>query len=154
MWETVTNQWGGAAAAEIYTKVMKPALKKRCPNRTRFTILEDKDPTGNFSKQGMAAEAACKMDVFRITKRSLDLNVFDYSIWSTMERLLRKQEGNMKDAKKESREEFIRRLHRTEYGLSEETVNKAIGSLRRRCQLLLKAKGGLFLKTRRTKRGS
>ena len=73
-------------------------MKKRCPNRTRFTILEDEDSTGNFPKQGIAAEATCKMDVFRITKRSLDLNVFDYSIWSTMERLLRKQEGNMKDA--------------------------------------------------------
>ncbi len=153
-WETITDRGSGYTAAEMYTKVIKPALKKRYPNKTRFTILEDNDPTGNFSKKGIAAKAAGKMDVLRIPKRSPDLNVLDYNIWSTVERLLRKQERNMKDAMKESRGQFIRRLDRTAYGLSEETINNAIGSLQRRCQLLLKAKGGLFQETRRTKKAS
>ena len=87
------------------------------------------------------------MDVLEIPKRSPDLNVLDYSMWSTVEGLLRKQERNMKDATKETREQFIRRLDRTAYGLSEETINKAIGSLQRRCQLLDAAEGGLFHET-------
>jgi hypothetical protein len=65
---------------------------------------------------------------------------------------MRKQELNMKDAKSETRCEFIRRLDRTAFGLSEEVINDAIGSLQRRCQLLLKAKGGLFVETSRKKK--
>ena len=93
----------------MYTHVIKPALKKRYPTKTQFTILEDNDPTGNRSKKGIAAKAVAKMDVLEIPKRSPDLNVLDYSIWSTVEGLLRKQERNMKDATKETREQFIRR---------------------------------------------
>lgn len=147
VWETIDGTWNGEKAAEMYTDVIKPALKKRYPTKTRFTILEDNDPTGNLSKKAIAAKAAAKLDVLEIPKRSPDLNVLDYSIWSTVERLLRKQERNMKDATKETREQFIRRLDRTAYGLSEETINKAIGSLKRRCELLAAAEGGLFVET-------
>jgi hypothetical protein len=78
--------------------------------------------------------------------------VLHFSIWSEVERLLRKQERNMKDTTKETKEAFIRRLDRTAFGLSETTIDDAIGSLRRRCQLLLKAQGGLFVENRRTKK--
>ena len=83
-----------------------------------------------------------------IPKRSPDLNVLDYSIWSTVETLLRKQERNMKECKTETRHDFIKRLDRTALNLSKETIDNAIGSLRRRSQLLLKARGGLFAETR------
>jgi hypothetical protein len=152
VWETIVDRWSGDKAAEMYTEVIKPALKKKYPSKKRFTILEDNDPTGNMSKKGLAAKAAAKMDLLRIPKRSPDLNVLDYNIWSTVERLMRKQELNMKDAKSETRCEFIRRLDRTAFGLSEEVINDAIGSLQRRCQLLLKAKGGLFVETSRKKK--
>ena len=152
VWETIEGRWSGNKAAEVYADVIEPALKKKYPSKIRFTILEDNDPTGNMSKKGIAAKAAAKMDLLRIPKRSPDLNVLDYHIWSAVERLMRKQEQNMKDARSETRSEFIRRLDRTAFGLSEETINDAIGSLQRRCQLLLKAKGGLFVETSRRKK--
>ena len=147
VWETISDQWTGSKAAEMYTSIIKPALKKRYPAKTRFVILEDNDQTGNLSKKGIAAKAAAKLDVLSIPKRSPDLNVLDYCIWSTVERLMRKQERNMKDAKKETREQFIRRLDRTAHSLSEDFINNAVGSLQRRCQLLLKARGGLFIES-------
>ena len=153
VWKTIDGRWSGDKAAEMYTTVIKPALKKHYPKRAKLTLLEDNDPTGNMSKKGIAAKAAGNMEVLRIPKRSPDLNVLDYCIWSTVERLMREQERNMKDAKKETRDQFIRRLDRTAYGLSGEAVDKAIGSLQRRCGLLLKARGGLFVESRCT-RGS
>jgi len=54
----------------------------------------------------------------------------------------------MKKDRRETRDDFIKRLDRTALNLSKETIDNAIGSLRRRCQLLLKARGGLFAETR------
>ena len=154
VWDTVDEQCSGDTAAKKYTEVTKPALKKRYPNQKTFTILEDNDPTGNFSKKGVAAKAAANMEVLKIPKRSPDLNVLDYAVWSNVERLLRKQERTMKDARTETRGQFIRRLDRTAYNLSEQFINDAIGSLQRRCQLMYEAKGGLFDEKRRVKKAS
>ena len=56
VWETIESGWCGDKAAEMYTDVITPALKKRFPGRTKFKILEDNDPTGNLSKKGIAAK--------------------------------------------------------------------------------------------------
>ena len=55
VWETIDDTWAGAKAAEMYTDVVLPALQKRYPNNSTFTILEDNDPTGNLSKKLKAA---------------------------------------------------------------------------------------------------
>jgi len=85
VWETIDDTWTGAKAAEMYTDVVLPALQKRYPNMSTSTILEDNDPTGNLSKKGIAAKLAGKMKALSIPKRSPDLNVLDYTIWSTVE---------------------------------------------------------------------
>jgi hypothetical protein len=145
VWATVEGRWSGEKAAEMYSKVVAPALKKQYPGKKRFVALEDNDPTGNRSKLGLAAKTKAKVDLLKIPERSPDLNVLDYSIWSEVERRLRHQERCMKDEKRETREEFIKRLDRTAHSLTREEINKAIGKLHKRCQLLLKAKGGLFV---------
>ena len=144
VWATVEGRWSGEKAAEMYKKVVASALKRQYPGKKRFVALEDNDPTGNRSKLGLAAKAKAKIDLLTIPERSPDLNVMDYNIWSEVERRLRHQERCMKDDKRETRIDFIKRLDRTAKSLTREQINKAIGSLHRRCQLLLKAKGGLF----------
>ena len=52
VWKTIDGRWSGDKAAEMYTTVIKPALKKHYPKRAKFTLLEDNDPTGNMSKKG------------------------------------------------------------------------------------------------------
>ena len=145
VWETIEGTWSGDMAADMYKNVVKLALEERYPGTSKFTTLEDNDPIGNMSKKGKAAKAVSKLGVLTIPKRSPDLNVLDFSIWSTVERLLRKQERSMKHDKHETREAFIKRLDRTAKNLPTITVEEAIGDLRKRCQLLLKAKGGLFV---------
>ena len=116
-----------------------------------FAVTTESGRQHVVKEQGIVfyfAKVACKMTRVTIPKRSPDLNVLDYTIWSTVETLLRKQERNMKDCKTETRPDFIKRLDRTALNLSKETIDNAIGSLRRRCQLLLKARGCLFAETR------
>ena len=48
------------------------------------------------------------------------------------------------DERRETREEFIRRLRRTALAVPQHSINKAIGDLARRAELLYRAKGGLF----------
>ena len=94
---------------------------------------------------GKLAKGAGNMNVLAIPKRSPDLNVLDYSIWPTVEKLFRKQERHMKTGRCESCTAFVTRLDRTAFKLPASLVNGAVGSLQNRCQLLLNAKGGLFV---------
>ena len=152
VWKTIDGRWSGDKAAEMYTTVIKPALKKHYPKRAKFTLLEDNDPTGNMSKKGIAAKAAGNMEVLRIPKRSPDLNVLDYAIWSEVERRMRKGERNMKTSRRETRAAFEKRLDRTALALPASFINKAVGNMRERTQRLYKAKGGLFEEGGRSKR--
>ena len=144
VWHTIPGRWNGDAAQHLYAEVVKPALRARHPGKASFSILEDNDPTGNLSGKGIAAKKASKLNVFHIPKRSPDLNVLDYSIWSAVERRMRAQEKKWPDSKKETRADFERRLNRTAKNLPKTFIDKSIGDMRRRCDLLLKAKGGLF----------
>ena len=151
VWQTVEKKWSGARAAEMYTETILPALRKHYPGRSKFTILEDNDPTGNLSKKGVAAKQKGKMEVLQIPKRSPDLNVLDFAVWSRVESLLRKQERKMGD-KRETTEEFEKRLDRTASNIPKEDIDNWIGDLHKRCQQLYEAKGGLFEEGGRSKR--
>jgi hypothetical protein len=152
VWHTVDARRGGDEAENLYENVVTPALRQRHPHKTSFCILEDNDPTGNNSSKGRAAKSKCKLHVFHIPKRSPDLNVLDYSVWSEVERRMRAQERRMPVSKRETRKKFGARLNRTAKALSHAYINDAIGDLQRRCQLLYEAKGGLFEEGGRSRR--
>ena len=144
VWKTILGRWTAAQAASAYRDVVTPALKASYPGKSNFVILEDNDPTGNMSKKGIAEKSAQGLTVLTIPKRSPDLNVLDYAIWAEVEKRLRAQERNMGSEKYETRAEFEQRLDRTARRLPASFINNAIGNLQKRCQLLYKAKGGLF----------
>ena len=70
--------------------------------------------------------------------------MLDYDFWSQVERKLREQEREFRDSKKETRDEFIIRLHKVVRTWPRADIAKAIGDLSRRAKLLYKAKGKLF----------
>ena len=100
-----------------------------------------------MSKAGLAAKADCKLRLLQIPPRSPDLNVLDYAVWSEVEKRLRQQEKRMPEGRKETRQQFEKRLDRTAASLSPAFINNAISNLQKRCQLLYKARalmrGGL-----------
>ena len=92
----------------------------------------------------MAAKLSKKIVQFAIPKRSPDLNVMDYCIWANIEKKLREQERSWPADRKETRKQFIRRLRRVVKRWPAVEIKKAIGDMKRRCELLYRAKCGLF----------
>lgn len=143
VWHTL-GRWNGEAAANVYNNVIAPALSKRYADKKKFLALEDNDPTGNQSKKAIAAKKENKIHIFSIPKRSPELNVLDYAIWSQVEKRLRKQEKNFPSNKTETRATFEARLDRTAKRLPSSFIDRAIGNMKERCQRLFDAKGALF----------
>ena len=145
MWHQVPNsRWNGKAAETMYGTALLAGLKKSCPAKRRFCILEDNDPTGFKSKRGIAAKTAAKMDVPEIPCRSPDLNVMDYAIWAEINRRMRRQEKHWPKGKRESRSQFAARLRRTAKNLPPTFIETSMCDMQRRCQRVLAAKGGFI----------
>ena len=68
----------------------------------------------------------------------------DYCIWANVEKKLREQGRTWPAHRRETRVQFIRRLRRVVKQWLENEIKKAIGDMKRRCELLYRAKGGLF----------
>lgn len=128
----------------MYEGALKPALEKAWPRKRAHVVLEDNDPTGFQSSKGKAAKTAATVTTLNIPKRSPDLNPMDYSVWSEINRRLRKQEAKFPRNKRETRAEYLSRLRRTARNLPSSFIKKAVGDMSRRCQLLLAAKGRYF----------
>ena len=144
LWHAVQKTWCGKEAAAMYSGPMARALKKEYPRKRSHVVLEDNDPSGYQCRLAKAAKTNCKIEQFTIPKRSPDLNVLDYYFWSEVERKMRRAECLWPEDRRETREEFIRRLRRTALAVPQHSINKAIGDLARRAELLYRAKGGLF----------
>lgn len=143
MWQQ-NDTWSGKVAEELYQDVMHPALRGEHPSKRAFNVLEDNDPTGNCSKLARAKKAALHINVFSIPKRSPELNVLDYAIWSEIEKRMRQQERNWNNGRKETRDQYARRLRATAARLSKKFIDNSIANLQIRCKRLYEAKGGLF----------
>ena len=92
----------------------------------------------------MRAKAASKLDVFCLPKRSPELNVLDYAVWAEVERRLRAQEKRWSYGKRETRAEFEGRLDRVAKALPSTFINDSIMDMKRRCERMFAAEGGLF----------
>ena len=100
----------------------------------------------------MAAKASNNLNVLKVPKRSPDLNVLDYAVWSEVEHRMRAAERKWPVAKRETRVEFGKRLDRTARNLPASFIDKSIGDMKHRCNLLFEAKGGLFEEGGRARR--
>ena len=141
LWEYIEGRWNSHEAERLYSGPMKDVLQETYPNRTRFNVLEDNDPAGFKSKIGMKAKVDAKIDTFEIPKRSPQLNLCDYWLWKQINCKMRETERSWPTTRKENRDAYLRRLRRTAMGLTEEEVNTAVGSMKRRSEDLFKAKG-------------
>ena len=144
MWSYVEGKWS-AQAAHMYKNVLAKALKRAFPSqRHPFTIIEDNDPTGYKSQPGVQAKMEANIVVDRLPKRSSDLNVLDYPLWSEINRRMHSQERSFLKRKKETKEEFKTRLRKTAMGLPTYLVKAAVGSMTRRCKAIAHVSGDLF----------
>ena len=117
-------------------------FERTYPDRSKWTILEDNDPTGFRSKAGMAAKAEAGIKVLQIPKRSPQFNMCDYALWKAVEKRMRSQEKRFTPSFRESRVAFLRRLRRTAMRLPSLFINNNIKNMKIRCQRLVAAEGG------------
>ena len=125
----------------MYEGPIFKALKRQYPRRTSWNVLEDNDPAGFKASKGIQAKAAVGIKVFPIPRRSPDLNICDYALWSEVNRRMRKQEVNWCTARRETRKAYLARLRRTAMRLPADFIKRSIENMRTRC-LRLKAVGG------------
>ena len=144
MWHVLDKKWSGAEAAKLYRGPVRAALVKANGTRRFHTVLEDNDRTGFKSALGKAAKVASKIKVLEIPKRSPDLNPCDFSLWSIVNRRMRKQERKFAKSKKETRKQFLARLRRTATRLPKKIIDGMIGDMARRVRRLFQCKGGLI----------
>ena len=146
LWEYLKDgvPWSAKAAEEFYLGPISSTLRAEFPDRARFTVLEDNDPSGFKSKRGQAAKQAAKITTFEIPKRSPSLNVCDYFVWSSVNRRMRERERSWPESKKETRQGFLKRLRETALSTPSHTVRGAVGDMKRRCERLFAAGGGHF----------
>ena len=149
MWEYVGGRWNGEKAAIMYKGPLVKAMKKAFPNQAKkanakWVVLEDNDPTGYKSSEGMSAKRLAGITTDDLPRRSPDLNVLDYALWHAINLRMRKQEASWPSDMKESADEYKQRLRKTALGLPRSRATKCAGDMARRCGELCKRKGQLF----------
>ena len=142
LWEEIKGNWNSSEAARIYEGPMLKALKAAYPGTKRFRVLEDNDPSGFKASKGVAAKERAGIRAFEIPAHSPQLNVCDYWLWREVNKRMRARERTFPSGKRETRVAFIRRLKRTAMSIPSDVITKSIGSMKKRCQLLVQAEGG------------
>ena len=149
MWNYVDGTWNGQTAADMYRGPLVKAMRKAFPDHAKkpgakWEVLEDNDPTGFKSSKARAAKKEVGIEEDALPRRSPDLNVLDYALWHEINVRMRKQESSWPSDKRESADEYKKRLRKTALGLPESFVSKCVGDMARRCNLLVKRRGKLF----------
>ena len=149
MWEYVQGSWNGEKAANMYKGPLAKAIQKAYPDEAkkpgaRREVLEDNDPTGSKSSKARAAKKEAALVAESLPRCSPDLNVLDYALWHEINVRMREQESSWPFEKRESAEEYKKRLRKTAFGLPASLVSKCVGDMARRCKQLVTRQGRLF----------
>jgi len=85
-----------------------------------------------------------KIAPFGIPPRSPDLNPCDYALWTEINKRMRQQELKWKNTRRETRDEYLRRLRRTATRLPKSFTEDSFADMARLCKRLHAAKDGHF----------
>lgn len=147
MFNFVDGTWTGEEAAKMYKGPLARALRAAYPDvaknpRKKFNVIEDNDPTGYKSRKGEAAKKTAKIVTDDLPKRSPDLNVLDYRLWSEINRRMRSQEASFSASRHETKAQYMKRLRDTAMALPPAYVTKAVQDMHRRVRAVKESQGG------------
>ena len=147
MFSYVNGTWTGEEAAKMYKGALAKALRATFPEvarnpRKKFIVIEDNDPTGYKSRKGEAAKKASNIVTDDLPKRSPDLNVLDYRLWSEINRRMRRQEASFSSSRKETKDQYLSRLRNTAMALPQTYVTKSVMEMHRRVRAVRESEGG------------
>ena len=138
IWHYLDGPWNGKRAAEVYSKVVAPALVRAHGEKRRYMILEDDDPTGYKSKEATHAKAALNIAPIEFPTYSPDLNPCDYALWDEIERRMAEEAA----PQRETLDAFKARLRRTALAIPRGVIFNMLGSMVGRTQEVYQNDGG------------
>ena len=141
-WHVVKGKWGAQAATEMYGK-LHTFLRASYPDRRKWIVIEDNDPSGFRSKMAIRKKKECNLVPIELPKRSPDLQPMDYAVWAGINKKMRESEKRM-GAKVESKKAHLKRSEKSAKTLGGEYLKSIQRSMKRRLAQCLKANGGLF----------
>ena len=137
LWHYLPRKWNGDAAAELYRGPVIQTLRRTLGKKRAYTIMEDNDPTGYKSNKAKLAKKELNIHPIEFPRYSPDLMPLDYSIWKAIED---KMAASV--VKKETVDEFKKRLRRTAMNLPTSLIRKAVEAMPKRAAAVAKAGGG------------
>ena len=137
LWEEVRGTWSGQRAADMYAGPIKRVLERQRPGKRSWLVMEDNDPTGFKSREGVRAKAANKLKALSQPPYSPDLNPLDFSLWQAIE-----TKALAGRRPRESGSDYKARLRKTALTMPRAAVRKAVQAIRTRAQQIFDADGG------------
>ena len=137
VWHYLPRTWNGDAAAELYEKVLAPALAKHRGPKASYLVVEDNDTTGYKSKKGKAAKRSVGIKTLEWPRYSPELNPLDFYVWHEVEERALKSLTAPTSIKA-----YKAKLRRIAYALPEAEVRKAVAAMRGRAKQVFDAEGG------------
>jgi transposase len=132
------KRWNAKVAAAVYQGPIKKVLRRHCGRKKEYLILEDNDPTGYKSKAAIEAKRKLSFKAVPFPRYSPDLNPLDFSLWHAIETRMDKNTPK----KKETVEEYKKRLRRTALATPKHIVRKAVMNILPRALAVIKELGG------------
>ena len=138
------GKWCSQEAKIMYEKLDDFCWKMYPDRKGVWKIVEDGDPAGFRSALGRKTKESLGFSQIPLPPNSPDLQLLDYSVWSAANRVLRKQEREMKKGAIESKKSHKARIRKALVGLKKDFLKKSQRPMARRLKQCKKAKGGLF----------
>jgi len=140
-WKVYTGNWCADKYVDVVRQHLSKVMRDDFPNGF---LLRDNDPTGYESGKGLQAEATAGFGNRRIElgPKSPDVNPLDFFFWDEITKRMHAVEKTWPPDKVETEAGFRKRLRDTAFSLEPAIINKAMESMRKRCKLLVDAKGG------------
>ena len=85
-----------------------------------------------------------KIEKCEIAQKSPDLRAWGYAVWKDVSQMMRKQEQSSLVNKRETRNEYLKRLKKAVTSLPKTFTDMTIDDMSGRCRRLCKARGGHF----------
>lgn len=138
LWHYLPKAWNGQVAADLYTDVIYPLLKRVRGQKRSYLLLEDNDPTGYKSGKAKAAKAEKGIKAHPFPRYSPEINPLDFSLWKQVEAKVLATAPT----KLETVAQYKARLRKTALGMPRSAVEKAVAKMAEKIRELKDAKGG------------
>ena len=138
LWKYLAPKWNGDAAVNLYKNDIQKVFRRLGPFGRKPVILEDNDPTGYKSSKARDAKRQLGYKVICLPRYSPDLNPLDFFLWSDIRRRMTKCDPKNK---KESVQEYKKRLRKVAMSTSKVLIRKALANMKKRIAAVYAEKG-------------